>query len=198
MGGLWEAAVKSMKSHLKKITSHLSFTFEDFTTLLVRIEAVLNSRPLSPITENPNEVIPLTPGHLLRGAPIIASPEAPAEPPLKDLCFIKRWERLKALQHIFAKRWKNEYITELQRRYKWKKERDNLKPNDIVIIKDDMLPPTEWRLGRVINVVYGSDNKVRVADVLTQHGTLRRSVVKLCLLPTANPTKKSTALKSTQ
>ena len=117
MGGLWEAAVKSMKSHLKKVAANLSFTYEEFSTLLVRIEAVLNSRPLSPITENPNEVLPLTPGHLLRGAPITAIPEAPSEPPIKDLPFLKRWERLKALQHIFAKRWKAEYICELQRRF---------------------------------------------------------------------------------
>ena len=116
MGGLWEAAVKSMKSHLRKIAGNLNFTFEEFTTMLIRIEAVLNSRPMSPLTENPAELLPLTPGHFLRGAPLIAPPEAPEVPPLESLSYIKRWDRLKALQHIFARRWKTEYVIELQRR----------------------------------------------------------------------------------
>ncbi|XP_065356188.1 uncharacterized protein LOC135950581 [Calliphora vicina] len=191
MGGIWEAAVKSMKMHRKKVTNSFSFTFEEFTTLLIKIEAVLNSRPLSSITENPNEILPLTPGHLLRGAPLVAPPETPSDPNAKNLPFLKRWERLKSLQHIFAQRWKNEYITELQRRYKWKKERDNLKPNDIVIVKDDSLPSTDWRLGRVTNVVYGKDNKVRVAVVLPQNGIIRRSIVKLCILPTESDHQKN-------
>ena len=183
MGGLWEAAVKSMKSHLKKVASNLNFTYEEFATILVRIEAVLNSRPISPLIENPSELLPLTPGHLLRGAPIIAPPEAPEEPPLKSVSFVKRWDRLKALQNIFARRWKNEYITELQRRVKWKAEQPNLKPNDFVIVKDDLLPPTEWRLGRIVKVIHGKDNKVRVAEIKTQNGTITRSIAKLCILP---------------
>ena len=77
-----------MRSHLKKVINNLSFTFEEFNTLLVRIEGVLNSRPLSPLTKNPNEILPLTPGHLLRGAPITALPEAPAEPPLEEVPFL--------------------------------------------------------------------------------------------------------------
>ena len=186
MGGLWEAAVKSMKSHLKKVASNLNFTYEEFATILIKIEAVLNSRPMSPLTENPSEILPLTPGHFLRGAPIIAPPEAPKEPPLESVSFVKRWERLKALQHIFARRWKNEYITELQRRVKWKSEQHNIKLNDFVIVKDDLLPPTEWRLGRITKVIYGKDNKVRVAEIKTQNGTITRSIAKLCLLPTSH------------
>ncbi|XP_023307011.2 uncharacterized protein LOC111688737 [Lucilia cuprina] len=187
MDGLWEAAVSSMKTHLKKITANLSFIYEEFSTILVRIEAVLNSRRLSPITENTTEVLPLTPGHLLRGAPITALPEAPGELQIENVPLFKRWERIKALQHIFARRWKTEYISQLQRRFKCQKERDNLKPDDIVIVKEDFLPPTEWRLGRVTNVIYGRDSKIRVAEVRTRNGTILRPVVKLCLLPTNNP-----------
>ncbi|KAI8116749.1 hypothetical protein CVS40_11233 [Lucilia cuprina] len=74
-----------MKSHLKKVASNLNFTYEEFATILIRKKAVLNSRPMSPLTENPSDLFSLTPGHLLRGAPIIASPSAPEEPPLRSL-----------------------------------------------------------------------------------------------------------------
>ena len=157
MRGLWEAAVKSMKSHLKKVAGNLAYTFEEFATMLIRIEAVLNSRPMSPLTENPTELLPLTPGHFLLGAPIIAPLEADEKVPIENLNYIKRWNRLKSIQHIFASRWKNEYITESQRRMTWKTEQQNIKPNDFVIVNDDSLPPIEWRLGRVVK---GKDNKV--------------------------------------
>ncbi|XP_075151197.1 uncharacterized protein LOC142225306 [Haematobia irritans] len=187
MGGLWEAAVKSMKTHLKKIAANQSFTFEEFTTLLVTIESILNSRPLTAITENPNELNPLTPGHFLRGAPIIAPPESTSLSLETNISLLNRWQRLKVLQRTFALRWKNEYISELQRRMKWKTTKENVKQNDFVIIKDDLLPPTEWRLGRVVKLFYGTDNKVRVANILTKAGIITRPIVKLCILPNQSP-----------
>ncbi|XP_075158079.1 uncharacterized protein LOC142231352 [Haematobia irritans] len=183
MGGLWEAAVKSMKTHLKKVAANHNFTFEEFTTMLIKIESILNSRPLSAISENPNELSP--PGHFLRGAPIIATPEISHDVPENRISLLNRWERLKALHRIFAQRWKSEYITELQRRTKWKSTQNNIQPNDFVVVKDDLLPPTEWRLGRVVKVHYGNDQNVRVAEILTQSGTITRPIVKLCTLPTS-------------
>lgn len=179
MGGLWEAAVKSMKTHLRKVASNVKFTFEEFSTLLVRIESILNSRPLSPISEDPTTLVPLTPGHLLRGGALIATPEEYSD----NLSLINRWQRLKALQIHFAKRWKNEYICELQRRYKWKVVQQNLKPDDFVIVKEDNIPPHEWCLGRVVNVFKSKDSHVRAAEIRTQNGILTRPLVKLCILP---------------
>lgn len=113
-----------------------------------------------------------------------AHPEAPEDPPEENLSYMNRWKRLKAIQHLFSQRWKSEYITELQRRYKWKTTRRDLKEHDFVIIKDDHLPPTEWRLGRVTKVIYGRDHHVRVAEIKTQNGIITRPIVKLCVLPT--------------
>lgn len=187
IGGLWEAAVKSMKSHLKKVTFKLNFTFEEFTTLLVRIEAVLNSRPLCPTSEDPNELLPLTPGHFLRGAPLTAPPEHLQILETKSLSYINRWQRLHILLNMFSQRWKAEYVTELQRRYKWKTCRNNIKEGDFVIVKEDSLPPTEWCLGRITRVFHGKDDNVRVAEVKTKNGLIIRSIVKLCILPDTSP-----------
>ncbi|XP_059217949.1 uncharacterized protein LOC131994894 [Stomoxys calcitrans] len=154
MGGLWEGAVKCMKSHLRKVASNSKFTFEEFSTLLVRIESVLNSRPLSPMSENPTDLIPLTPGHFLRGTSLMAIAEDCSD----NLPLLNRWQRLKALQIQFSKRWKTEYICELQRRYKWKSAQQNLKENDFVVVKEDNIPPNEWCLGRVLKVFKGKDS----------------------------------------
>lgn len=181
MGGLWEAGVKSFKTHLKKVSHAQRFTFEEFTTLLARIEACLNSRPLSPMTDNPSDLNPLTPGHFLIGNTLLSPPEP--EVSSEKLSYQNRWQKLKVLHHYFAKRWKDEYLVELHKRNKWKYPQRDLVPDDLVVIRKDNLPPHEWHIGRVVKVYHGSDSKVRVADVRTASGVLTRPVVKLVLLP---------------
>ena len=54
-GGLWEAGVKSTKYHLRRVMGLTRVTFEELTTLTAQIEAILNSRPLTPESNNPSE-----------------------------------------------------------------------------------------------------------------------------------------------
>ena len=65
-GGLWEAAVKSTKTHLKRIMRDVKLSFEEFTTILTQVEACLNSRPLVYTNSSDDDGIDiLTPGHFL-------------------------------------------------------------------------------------------------------------------------------------
>jgi len=64
-GGLWEAAVRSAIRLLARIMGAHSFTNEEFTTVLCRVEAVLNSRPLTPASTDPHDLESLSPGHFL-------------------------------------------------------------------------------------------------------------------------------------
>lgn len=65
-GGLWEAGVKSIKHHLKRVIGDVKLTYEEMTTILCQIEGCLNSRPLFPISEDPDDLQILTPGPFLR------------------------------------------------------------------------------------------------------------------------------------
>lgn len=90
---------------------------------------------------------------------------------------------MKFLHHQFAQRWKDEYLKELQKRYKWQNIEENIIPGQLVIIRDDLLPPNEWRLGSISKIYFGNDGFVRVADIKTQIGVITRPITKLCVLP---------------
>lgn len=181
MGGLWEAGVKSCKSHLKKIAGQVKHTFEEFSTILSYIESCLNSRPLTPLSEDIDNLGALTPGHFLIGSSLLS----PAEPEVfpSQTALLNRWRRLKVIQHEFCRRWKSEYLKEIQKRNKWKLPQNDLRENDLVVLRHEAGGPNDWRLGRVTKIYHGPDNRVRVVDLKTQSGIITRPIHKLVLLP---------------
>lgn len=74
-GGKWEAAVKSTKFHLRRTIGDSILTYEELSTLLVQIEAILNSRPLCPLSNDGDDYAALTPGHFLIGEALTVVPE---------------------------------------------------------------------------------------------------------------------------
>lgn len=181
MGGLWEAGVKSCKLHLKKIAGQIRHNFEEFSTILASIEACLNSRPLTPLSEEIHDLSALTPAHFLVGSSLM-SPAEPEEVPNKTT-LLNRWRRLKIIQQEFCRRWKSEYLKELHKRTKWQRPSDDLEVNDLVALRQDLIGNNEWRLGRVTKLFPGSDGHVRVVELRTAAGTITRPVHKLVLLP---------------
>ncbi|XP_063245165.1 uncharacterized protein LOC134546326 [Bacillus rossius redtenbacheri] len=78
-GGLWEAAVKAFKSHLNRVIGEQILSFEELYTVVVQVEAILNSRPLCPLSSDPNDLRALTPGHFLTMEPLVSHPEPELE-----------------------------------------------------------------------------------------------------------------------
>ncbi|GJQ77878.1 hypothetical protein Trydic_g16131 [Trypoxylus dichotomus] len=74
-GGLWEAGVKSTKFHIRRVLANVSITFEELLTVLTQVEGILNSRPIFPMSSDPNDLNALTPGHFLIGRPITFLPQ---------------------------------------------------------------------------------------------------------------------------
>lgn len=179
-GGLWEAGVKSTKFHLVRVLGHCNLTYEELNTTLVQIEAVLNSRPLTPLSSDPADCTPLTPGHFLIGRPFTCLPTEDLQG--HPVTGLSRFNRIEQLRQQFWSRWNKEYVSELQQRVKWRTDGQTLKPNMLVVIKEDNLPPLRWKLGRVIAVYPGSDGISRVADIKTTSGVVRRAFSKICPL----------------
>ncbi|XP_061394644.1 uncharacterized protein LOC133330196, partial [Musca vetustissima] len=125
-GGLWEAAVKSAKGHLTKALSNTRLTYEELSTAMVEIEAILNSRPISPLSCDPSDSEALTPGHFLIGAPMRSLPERDVL--TKEVNNLEYWARICAIKQSFWNKWSHDYINELQTRNKWIASNPNVKP----------------------------------------------------------------------
>lgn len=180
-GGLWEAAVRSMKSLLTKTLGDRALTFEELSTVGAEAEAVLNSRPLIPHHSPSDDAIsPLTPGHFLVGTPLVALP-VPPDSTLK-LSYLRRWNLIQRLSFDLWQWWKEEYIIHLQRRGKWTESERNLEIGDVVLVKDLNCFQRNWPLGRVVAVYPGTDGYVRAVDVFSQGKVMRRPIVKIVRL----------------
>ena len=165
-GGLWEAAVKSTKHHLKRVVGQQRLSFEELTTVAAQVEAFLNSRPLGSITSHdPDGITPLTPGHFLVGRPLESYPETEVGVAV-PLC--KRWNLCQAITQQFWKRWAAEYLQQLQKSSKWHKQTPNLKPGDLVLMTDGNKFHTQWTMGKVVNTYPGKDQLIRAVDVQTE------------------------------
>ncbi|XP_076660394.1 uncharacterized protein LOC143363739 [Halictus rubicundus] len=179
-GGLWEAAVRSVKHHLRRVVGDNAHTYEELATFLCQVEACLNSRPLQALTDDPEDLTPLTPGHFLVGGPLLATPE----PTLHDVptSRLSRWQQLQQRVEHFWRRWSAEYLHQIQTRRKWTTTQPSLGVGDLVLVKSEATPPTKWPLARITDVHPGADGHVRVITVRTATTSLTRPVTKIVRL----------------
>ncbi|XP_067204524.1 uncharacterized protein [Linepithema humile] len=180
-GGIWEAGVKSVKHHLRRVVGTHTLSIEELVTLLTQIEACLNSRPIAPLSDDPSDLTSLTPGHFLVGGPLVTIPEES----LLDLkeTRLNRWQRVQRMYEQFWRIWSKDYLHSLQQRHKWQYTQVNLKPNEIVLVRNDLLPPSKWELDRVMSTYPDDSGQVRVVEVKTVNGIYKRPIIKLCRLP---------------
>ena len=179
--GIWEANIKSVKSHLYKLIGSQILTYEEFHTVLVQIEALLNSRPLCWMSSDPSDPLPLTPAHFLTFSPLQVLPSSVEVEENPNL--LTRKQLLDQMVHVFWKRWHVEYLNQLQIRQKWNTPGCPVQIGTVVVIRHDNLPPLRWPVGIITEIFPGADGVTRVAMVKTKDGLYKRPVVRLCPLP---------------
>ena len=183
-GGLWEAGIKSAKSHLLCVTKDTKLRFEELQTLTTQVEGILNSRPITTISSDPNDLVPLTPGHFLIGDSLTSYPE----PTLENIPSnrLSRWQHVEQLRQHLWRRWIQEYLHQWQQRSKWFTEENQPKLGEIVVLQEENLPPLSWSLGLIEQLHPGEDGIVRVVSVRTSKGFYKRPISKVCKLPIDN------------
>ena len=156
-GGLWEAAVKSFKHHLARTMGDTVLNYEQLETCIIEIEAILNSRPLSPMSPDPNDLQPLTLGHFLIGGPLTSFPQINFSDTASNR--LSAWQHAQRLRQHFWNRWQKEYLHHLTVLSKWQSNSKHcIKLGTMVVVKEDNLPALQWKLGRIVKNHPGPDD----------------------------------------
>ena len=178
-GGVWERMVGTVRRVLEAVLGGQTVDDDSLHTLFCEIEAIVNSRPLSVVSSDARDMVPITPNRLL----------TMGEPPLslgafdKSECYSRRrWRQVQSMAEQFWCRWKREYLLGLQQRQKWFKERRNVKIGDVVMIINENLARCHWPLARVSEVKYSKDGLVRSVIVKQGLQCYERPLSKLIMI----------------
>ncbi len=129
---------------------------------MIEAEAILNSRPLAPITStNPDQELAITAGNFLIRRPLKSPPSSKVDT-TSSLSSIRRWNLVQRLRQELWITWKSRYLQSLGARAKWHQPQHNLCPGDVVLVKDETLTGRNWPLRFVMEVYPGDDATVRV------------------------------------
>ena len=177
MGGVWERLVRSVKKVLYGLVKNHILTDPQLLTLLTEAESIINSRPLTHLSEDVNDLGALKPNQILLGrhrnwASITDIEDC-------DITSRKKYKQVQAIANNFWSRWKKEYLPTLVKRVKWRRKKPSYAVGELVLLQDDDVKRGKWPLARVTKVMPGSDDIVRTVEVRTRSGTYTRPVAKL-------------------
>lgn len=180
MGGCWERLVRSIKTAVRVILKERSPKEEILYTLITEAEHIVNSRPLTHVSSDNRDPEALTPNHFLigssSGSPVLGEFDK------SDLIGRKQWRVAQALADNFWNRWVREYLPGLLPRSGIQEEITPIRVGDVVIVVDGTLPRNSWPKGITEKVFPGLDGRIRVVDVKTIPGVMRRRVRKIIKL----------------
>ena len=173
MGGSFFRMLDSMVILcLKKILKNSKLPYEELLTVVIEVECVFNSRPLTYKCSDDLEE-PLTLSHLMAGKRLLSIPDeivvAEKETKKKRLKRRRRYLLLLLSQFWIRLRWKREYVAELRELHRAKKGTCNgcsIKQEDIVTVMDGGKSNRgTWKLGKVPEVHSGNNGLARGATV---------------------------------
>ncbi|XP_062717285.1 uncharacterized protein LOC134292262 [Aedes albopictus] len=180
MGGSWERLVRSIKTALEAMYTTRTPDEETFATLIIEAEAVVNSRPLTFIPVDPGQREALTPNHFLLMSSSGVTQPARALEEASKACR-NSWNLCRVMVDSFWRRWIREYLTTIARRTRWFEDVKPVDVGDLVIVLAEGIR-NGWTRGRTLEVIRGTDGRVRQAIVQTSTGVIRRPVAKLARL----------------
>lgn len=185
-GGYWERLIGLTKASIKKTLGRAHITLLTLQTIIVEVEALLNDRPLTYISDDISDPDPLTPAHMLHGRRLTRLPHVRATmEELQDpnYCGAEQVRRDTKIQSIlldhFTTRWKREYLTSLREFYHPSgRGGQQIRVGDVVLIHNEN-PRINWKMAVVESLVTGNDGMVRSAIIRTKNGVTNRPVAKL-------------------
>ncbi|KAI7813336.1 hypothetical protein IRJ41_016654 [Triplophysa rosa] len=165
MGGAWERLIGVVKRILNSMLMQhgsSSLSHEVLCTFMAEISAIINARPLIPISSDPESPLILTPAMLLTQK--VGTPPSPGNLSGNDM-LRQQWKQVQSLAENFWYRWRREYLPTLQSRRKWNSTHPNIQEGDLVLLKDNQSPRNNWPMALVSKVFPSTDGKVRKVEL---------------------------------
>lgn len=185
MGGSWERMIGVARRILDSmfLQLHVNLSHEVLCTLMAEVAAIMNARPLVPVSTDPDNPEVLSPSMILTQKSAVEPP--PGNFTEKDM-YTKHWKQVQTLANQFWTRWRKEYLPHLQRRQKWTTHRKDLQVGDVVLLKDKQTERNNWPMGRINATFPGRDGHVRQVEVKTSNTkTFLRPITEVVLLCSA-------------
>ncbi|UYV64929.1 hypothetical protein LAZ67_3002472 [Cordylochernes scorpioides] len=171
-GGFWERLVRVFKSLLVRMLGFSKLNYVQLETALCEVESIINNRALSYISEDDQDLSPLTP-QMFRQTN--ANNEFPELEKIRVNSFTRKDKILSKLNEELKQRFRKEYLGVLIQRAENKRERC-IKERDLVLIGQDNTKRIFWPVGEIIKLYLGKDEVNRVARVKTSTGEWLRPV----------------------
>ncbi|XP_072554180.1 uncharacterized protein [Paramormyrops kingsleyae] len=159
-GGSWERMVGLARKILDSMFFELKtikLTHEVLVTLMAEVSAIINARPLVPVSTDPTDPFILSPAVLLTQK--VDTLSAPAGNFVASDLYKRQWRQVQHLANTFWDKWKRQFLSTLQIRHKWQSTQQNVSPGTVVVMKDIQSPRNEWPLGLVTKVFPSKDGK---------------------------------------
>ena len=146
MGGMWERPIRTVRKVLRSVTKEQVLDDENLATLMCVVEAILNGRPLTAVSDDPSDLEALTHNNIL------LLRKGPTPPPglfnRDHSCSRCRWRQVQFSWH----RWMKEYLPALQSRQKWLVQNRNLAIGDIVLLVSEDTPRSVWPIAQIVDI----------------------------------------------
>ncbi|GFW95047.1 integrase catalytic domain-containing protein [Trichonephila clavipes] len=148
-GGFWERMIQMLKQILRKMLGRASLYYEELNTVLCECEHVINSRPLTYISEDVNDLSPLTPAMFLQE---IETSDVTDIDCLDHQEIKKRIRHVQTIREQLRKRFRIEYQGQLRESKHHRKLRP-LTVGEVVVVENSLKNRNLWSLARVIQRV---------------------------------------------
>ncbi|XP_076065251.1 uncharacterized protein LOC143039262 [Oratosquilla oratoria] len=177
-GGVFERMIGLVRTVLEVVLGSQTLSDDSLSTFFCEVESTINSRPLTVVSNDVNDLCPITPNSLLNLDNYVVTLDSG-----EMVCESrKKWRQVQHLAKEFWRRWQKEYLPCLQERQKWLKVNRNLREGDIVLMVENNTPRSHWLLARVVKVIKSKDGLIRQVEIIRGKKLYKRPISKLILL----------------
>ncbi|XP_037024142.1 uncharacterized protein LOC119066029 [Bradysia coprophila] len=161
-GGWWEKIVGMVKQLVRKSLDRALLDYEEMSTALCDFEQLINLRPLTYLSEDPKELIPITPMMFLNEA---KSCDVIDLDKIESSSFGEKFKQRQVIREELRERFRKEYLSLLVHRNIRLSEYKEIKTGDVVIVEEENKKRVHWPVARVIETFPGQDKLIRSVKI---------------------------------